>query len=785
MKKVASLLLLAGVAALGLVGCGDDVEVTGPQPEISSVSVTPATIQVEPGQTATVNADVTTQGEVGELSFSWSSGDEGVATVQGNGSSATVTGQASGQVSVTVSVTAANVSGAQTASTGVAVEEIQPADISIASIEEDDGDPIDPSDVSGRILVTVNVEENDQEIDAVQVLFNDQVAAEQTFTSANIAATKTVEAQGEVAQLEFSINTARAAGALDGNPSQAEFENGLKTVTARAQLAETDQAPTAEFNEQLAFDNTDLIVISRFEGGNDAVQDDEGLPYVGGTDVTYAVTPILFSGITVGSITVSSTSDAGPHADIDSDPMNDAEEVTLDETPFRFTIVADQNDGLDGAPAVEDDPDPSEDGHTFSTIEVRDGDNVNVTPSFVRPDGGDRLDFTAPTLADPLAIFNTAFGADFGVPGSDEFWVGTPTNVWDLPNASDDGVGGVTPNVAVTTTAGDTVGTEQSNLGELDESEFDYIGGVVAAEDALGNRAVNDGDVADVGGPNGFAIDKGSPEVEDALPEAGLVLNGEADDDDHNLVFDVSDPDLADNTAGAGPNTAAVLAVRTRPSGVADTVEAFPDVSGGELNYDVFGDFNPPGTGNSSNPDGEYVVTTITDDAANFNAPTLGAVVAAFNVAVHTFEFLMDTSPPSFGALDPSPTSTNTGATSAIKDIGGTISDLSTISQAEITVRADGTDAQGSGSNGTCEPGDYTLSAGAGEVDQNQVDVTNGTNSIDFSESFEISDPFPSGSGTVTYCFFVDAEDSASDNDGTAEHNVGSVQTSADITWTN
>ncbi len=125
MKKLASLLLLAGVAAFGLVGCGDEGEVVGPQPEIS-VEVTPSSVTLSPGETATVSADVSTQGDVGSLSFEWASGNSSVATVSGNGATATITGQDGGTVNVTVTVTAANVDGAQTASTGVTVEQIEP-----------------------------------------------------------------------------------------------------------------------------------------------------------------------------------------------------------------------------------------------------------------------------------------------------------------------------------------------------------------------------------------------------------------------------------------------------------------------------------------------------------------------------------------------------------------------------------------------------------------------------------------------------------------------------------
>ncbi len=105
--------------------------------------------------------------------------------------------------------------------------------------------------------------------------------------------------------------------------------------------------------------------------------------------------------------------------------------------------------------------------------------------------------------------------------------------------------------------------------------------------------------------------------------------------------------------------------------------------------------------------------------------------------------------------------------------MGGSIADANTISQATLSVLADGTDANGSGADGNCDIAtDYLLSPGSGEIDQNAVDLTNGTNMIDYLESFVIPNPGP---GVVRYCFWVGAQDGAG--------NSASVFATSVVTW--
>ncbi len=137
---------------------------------------------------------------------------------------------------------------------------------------------------------------------------------------------------------------------------------------------------------------------------------------------------------------------------------------------------------------------------------------------------------------------------------------------------------------------------------------------------------------------------------------------------------------------------------------------------------------------------------------------------------------LEDTDPPAFGPLNPVPIgSPGTDAAAIVMTIGETIWDRSIISQATLSMLADGTDANGSGADGNCDIAtNYLLNPGSGEIDQNAVDLTNGTNTITFNESFTITRP-PAPVNPVFYCFWVTAQDAAGNSD--------SLFTAALVTW--
>lgn len=123
MRKAAVLLIAAGSAAFALVGCGDlGTSIDGIGATIDSVRVSPSEVTLPPGQTADLTVDFRTTGGPRELTVQWSSGDSGVASVEASGArTATVTGVAEGNTTVTATVEAINVREDATASADVTV----------------------------------------------------------------------------------------------------------------------------------------------------------------------------------------------------------------------------------------------------------------------------------------------------------------------------------------------------------------------------------------------------------------------------------------------------------------------------------------------------------------------------------------------------------------------------------------------------------------------------------------------------------------------------------------
>jgi hypothetical protein len=174
-------------------------------------------------------------------------------------------------------------------------------------------------------------------------------------------------------------------------------------------------------------------------------------------------------------------------------------------------------------------------------------------------------------------------------------------------------------------------------------------------------------------------------------------------------------------------------------------------------------------------------------------AGTLNELEALIEGTSHSIRFftttqqaeapIVDTSDPLFGGLNPPPTgSPGTDASAIAMTIGGTVNDRSVISTAVVNVRVDGTDAAGTGFNGTCGASDYLLSATGGEIDRNGVDITNGTNSINFNETFTVTEP-AGAVNPVGYCFELVAVDSARSKMGAAQGNSATLFTLAFVTW--
>lgn len=802
MKKVTSLLLLAGVAAFGLVGCGDDETPPGPpdaQPQITSVTVTPSDISIEPGQTAQVRADFQTEGGVEGLSVAWSSGNENVATVSPTGDqTAEVTGQSSGTVSVTATVSASNAN-SQSASAGVTVEQIEDATLSIGEITNQAGNPVNVANVAGQINVEINVEKADEDVDQVSLLVDGEVVSTQDFGSGNVEA-QDVSAQSNVEVVVFNFRTDRLEGSvpgnvvtaqnvsLDGNVKRGQFDNSEHTISAQLTTG-SGAVRSAENSQTLNFNNDNLAIAAHLSGGQGVVEPVSGTRYWGGEDIEVSVTPVIFDGgLSAGSVTISANS-GGQTASGSGSIVFDS--PTVSSEPFVFDILqADNAGGIEDARGAPDGP--GNNGSDLGIGDIRDADGATVVGQFTLVQMNDFfLDFNAPDAGGSVTFggVTTTTPADGDNPYYSGFQ-GNGTVPIILPGVSDDGVGGTfsapSSNFVIdiidsnTPSTAGVIQADVSATWELSEqapnsvstTSDDHWAHASSYEDNLGNgRDFGDAGFA-VSTPVGdFGVDQTAVAESNQLPGSatgssptGFVFNADGTATGV-LSVDLADPALSNGETPSGLNTGSVMV----------TVE---DQSGNTL----------AGPAAANNPSG----TTWTDGgvvAGTADGPQFAFIVHAdqaepANGDSQAWTYIKDTTAPNWSALNPAPTgSSGTGANAIVMDIGGSVSDANEIVSATITVFVDGTDANGTGATNSCTDGVvYELDPAAGEIDRNAIDISNGTNSIDFNESFEIDRP-----GTpvnpVTYCFVLTADDEALDNTGAAAPNSATISSEADVTW--
>ena len=173
MMKLNRSALMAGILALGVAACGDDVEIVQPTPEPPpppppvTATMAPASASVAVGNSVVfaVNASGGVAGDA--ASWTCASSNTGIATVTSTSAGCSATGVAAGDVTITASVTKSG----ETVNVG--------AQLTVTSDEEPAAPPGDPAfvlvagiageddtDVSGlkkRVSVTVGVERGDQD----------------------------------------------------------------------------------------------------------------------------------------------------------------------------------------------------------------------------------------------------------------------------------------------------------------------------------------------------------------------------------------------------------------------------------------------------------------------------------------------------------------------------------------------------------------------------------------------------------------------------------------------
>ena len=751
--------LTAGILALGVAACGDDVQVVDPPPPpppALQVSMNPPSALIAEGGQADFAVAISGGAAGVEAMHTCASSNTGVASVTDTATGCRVTGVAPGNAAITATVTKGEQQA--TATAGIEVGEVVEAQVSIGAI------PADP--LTGQVAISVNLLRNDQTPTELRLKFDDVVVASQVF-AVQAAPAGDAPAEQSTQVIVFNVDTADGEMGEDG-VFVPRTPNGPFAVNVELFTAEGGIAPSATNSVQANVENDDRLEVIHLAGGNTAVND--GVRYFGGEDVTFRVQVWPYSGTDVGTIEVDAETDGGlGDVSLNGDAPGDGAEV--EGAPFDFTAVYDDN-----RDAVEDDS--GFDGHLIEVVAVSDADDVALDlGDFDIEDLEVHLDDTAPVVVGTNLAIETE-EVEFGA-------TTFPSGVYDplgqffrangifIVDGITDGGAGLASNGDYGTYEAIVDGDDDNPIeGVVGTNDLDELGDlnlqveVVAAEDRVGN-AVEDIE-ADMAGEelsDPFNTDFSLPEFSDVMPSGNWIFNGAGDgvfgNPESHLLFTLEDPDGADGEAGSQVD---VLSVEILVENLTEETEA--TVNSASASVSIAGaptwavDIGEsPGVGVGL-LDGDYNVTVWGPDSS-----------LEPNVAIATYSFTLDTTAPDL-QLDNTPVNTATSANSVLRTISGTLDDLNGISMDESTVEV---------FSGTCAaPGAaVTVGTGPGEIDRNDIEIGEA-----FDEAFRHFKP----AGVVidtpeTFCYIVTASDTALDNDGDDLPNFTTETTELVITW--
>jgi hypothetical protein len=356
MKKLYRSALVAGVLALGVAACGDDVTIVEPEPTPPpplSVTMTPSNQSIGVGEVADFAVGVSGGADGAQASWTCSSSASGVASVATTDTGCRATGVAAGNASITVTVTKGNQSanaGAQVVVTSVSAA---PATITIASITQD-GSPVDIENISGQIDVTLNVNPRDETIQRVVLYVDGVEVASQVFASAMADGGDAVAQALQQITLSFRSDFYSIdAAAGTGTP---RHKNGDRVISAALEVVGAD-ANRPSNSVPVRFNNESGVHVTTDVTTKPAAMSTTGETWYGGPDfgsMTVTAIPVNYGAGTVSSVTLVSLCASGTQTF----------PVTDNTAPFSFSRTCATHSGA-VAP-------------TFTW--VRDGTSETVTP---------------------------------------------------------------------------------------------------------------------------------------------------------------------------------------------------------------------------------------------------------------------------------------------------------------------------------------------------------------------------------------------------------------------
>ena len=476
---------MAGILALGVAACGDDVQVvepTPPQPPPPppvTATMAPASASVAVGNSVVfaVNASGGVAGEA--ASWTCASSNTGIATVTSTSAGCSATGVAAGDVTITASVSKSGETVNVGAQLTVTAEEVvappqagDPAFILIKSINGGE------SPVSGdNIKVVVGVERGDQELEELSLLVDGAVVASQSFGGGmdmGMAPPTDEPAEQAVHDFTLSFNSAD----YDRESGAPTYMNGEHTISAELEIG-VDMADGTHGHETISsnaitveFKNSNFVGVSIAGLGDGAMNSNTGQRWYGGPGVTPEITavPVSYSGgDAVASLTLLS--------------ICGADAATDSEAPFVFTVECKK-------------------GQSKETLEF----NVEGETIEARGDKEVYLDFQAPTAPH---FYRAEDGS--GPNGREDGWVNAAVqftskyedkdgkrdgwlvyNDKDTDNPASAGIGGYMPQLRYSSTTPSIVDGARAatpNVLPTAATKKDAVCVIATAVDLLGNES--------------------------------------------------------------------------------------------------------------------------------------------------------------------------------------------------------------------------------------------------------------------------------------------------------
>ena len=281
---------MAGLLALGVAVC-DDGDGTVVQPAVTSPDVTvtvpptppassPLTAMITPssaevGVSGMVDFAVGTSGGTGAASWTCSSSDTAVATVETTDIGCRATAVAGGGVTVTAAVTkgseSTNVAAQLTVSTTA------DAFIILTNVTGDDvdGEPTDASGLKGSVDVEISVERGNQTFEKLSLNLDGMEVASTDFGTA--AAAEDGEQTVHAFTLSFDSDD------YDSSTGSPDYMNGEHSIQALLKVAGRDGALMSNIM-LVEFDNTDGVYVNLSGLGPGALNSGTGQRWYGGHD---------------------------------------------------------------------------------------------------------------------------------------------------------------------------------------------------------------------------------------------------------------------------------------------------------------------------------------------------------------------------------------------------------------------------------------------------------------------------------------------------------------------